>query len=559
MNRLLAALGMAALAGASTVLAAYRSPVWSQAGMVATPHPEATRAGADVLARGGNAVDAALAAVFALSVVEPYHSGLGGGEFALVWDHRARRAYALDARECAPTQLHGSAADSTGKPAAKPGALVGVPGSVAGRIALWKRFGKLPLPDIVAGAIRLARDGFVVDRYLDGQLSAQRERFAEDPFIKKVFFRGEKPLVRGMVLRQAELAKTLERLAKDQGESFYRGSEAQAMVQAVQGAGGTLSLSDLATYTTVWRAPISLNYRGYTIYSMPPPSSGGLCLALILNILEGFPMGFIEPGEAEHYHLLASAFEFAFADRAAYLGDPAFNPQPVGMASSSYAETLRRNINRHARNPVRQAGNPWVYQPEDHTSHVSVVDRDGNMCAITTSINSAFGSGVYVPELGIFMNNTLDDFVLQPDTPNQYGLVGTEVNAPEPGKRPLSSMSPTLVVRDGKPLAALGSVGGPRIITSVAQILVNVIDHGMDLQAAVDFPRAHMQWRPDTLYLEEAIPPEVVRELRIRGWNVVRQKQWSLSQAVMISPDGTEFWGASDARGVGTAEPSQAP
>ena len=304
------------------------------------------------------------------------------------------------------------------------------------------------------------------------------------------------------------------------------------------------------------RDPIRFDYRGYTVYSMPPPSSGGVCLAEILNILEGFPMDYLEQGGAEAYHLIASACEAAFADRSQWLGDPDFSPIPVEeLVSQEYADKLRDKIDRHHRNPVKEPGDPWGIETDRNTSHISVIDRDGNMCAITTSVNTSFGSLVYVPEMGIFLNSTMDDFSKQPGEPNEFDLVGSDVNAIAPGKRPLSSMSPTLVFKNDKPYMCLGSVGGPKIITSVTQAIINVVDFGMDIQAAIDAPRVHMQWKPDKLYVEEEVPPEVLTELIKRGWNIEQKSLWSLSQGVMLNFDTGEFFGASDARGVGTAGP----
>ena len=552
-----------AFAFTAPAIAAYRAPAWSKDGMAATPHVEATNAAVEILQAGGNAIDAAVAAAFALSVVEQYHSGLGGGEFALVHIAKTGETAAIDARECAPQAATPDMFidPTTGEPYERASYLggwaAGVPGSVAGRVELVKRYGKLPLAKVIAPALKLAREGFLVDSYLASRLTSAQDALAEDEAAWQIFFKDGRPLQRGDLLKQPQLALTLEQIAKDQGKSFYHGEQTGFIVAACRRAGGILTTDDLAAYKVIQREPVKFDYRGHTIYSMPPPSSGGVCLAEILNILEGFPLDYLEPGGAESYHLIASAFEAAFADRSVWLGDPDFNPIPVeGLTSKAYADKLRKKIDRQYRNPIDKPGDPWGTETDGNTSHISVIDREGNMCAITTSVNSAFGSQVFVPELGFFLNSTMDDFAKQPGAPNKWDLVGSDVNSIEPGKRPLSSMSPTLVFKNSKPYMCIGSVGGPRIISSVAQIIVNVIDFSMDIQAAIDAPRIHTQWQPDKLYVEDDIPPEVLREQRLRGWEVQRDGHWSLSQGVMMDFYKREFFGASDARGVGTAAPA---
>ncbi len=544
----------------STSIGAYRQPSWSKSGMAATPHVEATNAAVTVLEQGGNAVDAAVAAAFALSVVEQYHSGLGGGEFALIRMVKDDKVVALDARESAPSQAHSEMYidPATGKKikysSSRGGLAVGTPGSVAGRVELVQKFGNLSLSKVVNPSVKLAEEGFIVDRFLATRTKGHQDRLANGN-ASDVFLEKGQPYLRGELLKQPALAETLTKVSKDGGKSFYAGEQAKAIVKSCKDAGGIITIEDLAGYKIIWREPIEFDYRGHKIYSMPPPSSGGVCLAEILNILEGFPLNYVEQGSAESYHLIASAFELAFADRAYWLGDPDFTPQPTdGMTSPEYAAKLREKINRHYRNPVKDHDDPWAFDDDSNTSHISVIDRDGNMCSITTSVNTSFGSHVFVPELGIFLNSTMDDFVTSPTEPNNYDLIGSEVNRVAPQKRPLSSMSPTLVLKDDLPYIALGSVGGPRIISSVAQMLINIIDYDLDIQAAMDVPRIHMQWRPDKLYVEKEITPEIVKELNQRGWKVYQQSNWSLSQAVMHDAATAEFFGASDARGVGSAE-----
>ncbi|MCF7809714.1 gamma-glutamyltransferase [bacterium] len=536
----------------NTTFAAYRSPAWSENGMAATPHPEATNAAIEMLEAGGNAIDAAVAAAFALSVVEQYHSGLGGGEFAVFRIARTGKIYALDARECAPSKATADMLDNV-EESWQGGLAVGIPGSVKGRVELVEKYGKLSLKEVIEPAIKLAEDGFEIDRILADRIKGKQDQFAENEAITKVFFRKGSPLQQGEILKQPALAKTLKTIAKDNGKSFYNGEQAEQIVKACHGGDGIITLEDMSYYKNIWRDPIRFEYRGYEIYSMPPPSSGGVCLAQILNILSGFPMNYVEQGSAESYHLMASAFEASFADRSKWLGDPDFNVIPINeMISPAYTDELRENIDRHYRIPIEKAGDPWTIDTQQNTSHLSVIDKEGNMCSITTSVNSAFGSCVFVPEMGIFLNSTMDDFSKSDDEPNKYDLVGGNVNSIEPGKRPLSSMSPTIVLKDDEPCMAIGSVGGPRIITSVAQILINVIDYDMDIQSSIDAPRIHMQWKPDKLYIEKDVSPDVMNLLRNQGWNVVEDGRWSISQGVMLKDEN--YYGAGDARGVGDAK-----
>jgi gamma-glutamyltranspeptidase/glutathione hydrolase len=554
-----------ALISGTTASAAYRAPVCSRDGMAATPHTEATNGAVEILAKGGNAVDAALCAVFVLAVVEQYHSGLGGGEFMMVQPKSGSPVEALDAREYAPAAL---TADLFIDPATNSpypdkssvgGMAVGVPGSVAGRAELHRKYGKLAWRELLLPAIRCAKEGFVVDRILADRIKSNQDVFAESQATADIFLPNGKPLLRGDRLVQPALAKTLELIARDGGRDFYSGSGASSIARAVQSSGGVLTEGDLAGYKFVWRKPIQIDYHGYTIYSMPPPSSGGLCLAEILNILEPLPLKFLGNGTAESIHLIASAFERAFADRSRWLADPDFVPQPVdGMSSKEYATQQSKSIRRDVRTPIKESGDPWKYG-SGNTSHISVMDKWGGSCAITTSVNGAFGSLVFVPELGIFLNNTMDDFAITATKANIYDLTQGEVNLVEPGKRPLSSMSPTIITKDGSPYACIGSVGGPRIISSVAMMIVNLIDYGMDVQAAIDAPRIHMQWKPELLYLEEETTIDVVKVLRSMDWEVKKEGRWSISQGVTVDWEKGLFYGGADARGVGSAGPSSIP
>jgi len=555
-SRLAALLAAVILCSASLSAAASRSPSCSREGMAATPHYLATEAAVEILGAGGNAADAAVAAAFALAVVEPYHSGIGGGEFILLRMAKDGQVFALDARECAPKEsTPNQYLMENGEPhstkSARGGLAVGVPGSVAGRVELAKKHGRLHLKQSLAPAIRLAKDGFPADRYLVEAIRNNQDRLSECG-AGEAFLRGRRVPHRGDIIIQQKLASTLGRIAADEGKSFYRGEDARLLAEAVRTAGGVMTSADLSDYRVIPRSPVKFRYRDAEIYSMSPPSSGGLCIAEILNILEGFPLSYLGAGSAEALHLQASAFERAFADRREFLADPDFVPQPLGMASEEYGIKRREGIDRAFRIPITGAGDPWIHE-SDQTSHLSVIDKDGSMVSITTSINGAFGSFVYLAELGFFLNNTMDDFTISSMSANQFALSQGEVNRIEGGKRPLSSMSPTLVLKNGEPWLALGSVGGPRIITSVAQMLLNIIDFGMDVQAAIDAPRIHMQFRPDTLYVEKECSPETIADLRQRGWEVVKSGYWSLSQAVQYDRATGLFYGGSDSRGVGSA------
>lgn len=547
----------------TVLIAAYNKPVWSKNGMVAAPHHEATLAAISILDKGGNAVDAIVAASFALAVVEPYHSGLGGGEFTLLKMQDGSEVIACDARECAPGNaskdmyINPKTGEVNNKLSWRGGLAVGVPGSVAGKARLVEKYGNLQFNDITLPAYLLAKNGFKIDRVLASSLRSKSEMFAEKEATSKVFLKNGLPLKRGEILIQQQLAKTLLQIGKDNGNSFYQGKIAEAIVESCQEHNGILTLEDLSSYKVIFRKPPRFTYRDYEIYSMPPPSSGGVCLAEILNILEGFPMSFVPQGSAESYHLIASAFERAFADRTSWLGDPDFSVIPDdGLISKSYADNLRKEIDRFKRVKVKKSGDPWEFSDKKNTSHLSVIDSEGNMASMTTSVNTSFGSLVYVPEAGFFLNSTMDDFTTNTKEANQYDLIGSEVNAIAPGKRPLSSMSPTLVFDQGEPFLSIGSVGGPKIITSVAQIIINVIDYDMNIQAAIDAPRIHMQWNPDKLYIETEVPVDVLNKLNSMGWTVVQKSLWSLSQGVRFNKSDGEFFGASDARGVGSAGPA---
>ena len=504
----------------------------STRGMVVSDAAMASQVGADILRRGGNAVDAAVATGFALAVVYPEAGNLGGGGFTVVRMADGRVA-ALDYRETAPAAAtRDMFADDTVRPRKSVvGPLAsGVPGSVAGLTALHQRFGSMPLRAVMQPAIRLADDGFLADAQLAASLKRHQAligRFAG----AAVFLPDGTPLTEGVLVRQPALAKTLSAIADSGAAAFYTGGLAQRVASDLSTTGSLISAADLAAYKPVWREPIRGTYRGHVLLTMPPPSSG-VTMIEILNILEGFdPLPAF--GSARRAHLLASAMQRAFTDRNAFIGDPAFVKVPVDrLADKSYAAKLRAGIGARA-TPTISLSQPG--SDGSNTTHYAVIDKVGNAVSSTTTINDLYGSGVYLPNVGFFMNDEMDDFAARPGQANPYGLVQGEQNAIAPGKRMLSSMLPTIVVdRAGRTMMAVGGRGGPRIVSSVTQTIVNVIDHRMTIPDAISAPRLHHQALPDTVRFErDGLIPGVIDELRALGYAVA---PWGAGLAV--SPDG---------------------
>ena len=519
--------------------------------MVVTAHPLASRAGLDVLRVGGNACDAAVAAAFALAVVEPYASGLGGGGLLLVHAAADGRVRALDCRETAPAAarrdmfVRGGAADpelsQTG------GLAVAVPGLVRGLAELHRSGGRLPWVDLLQPAIALARDGFALDAELRARIEQEASRL--DPAGQAIFRPGGVTPAVGSPLIQADLARTLAAIADGGAEAFYTGPLAAAIAAGARAAGGVLTAADLAACRPLWREPVRGAYRGVEVWSMPPPSSGGVALVEMLNVLSGCDLAAAGWGAAEAWRCLAGAMRLAFADRARWLGDPDFFPVPVArLTSPGYADSQRACLD--AALPAPAADGAPIESP--HTTHLSVIDGAGNAVAATLTINLSFGSGVIAPGTGVILNDEMDDFSALPGTPNYFGLVGGEANAIAPGKRPLSSMTPTIVLRDGQPWLVLGSPGGSRIITAVLQVLVNVVDFGLDLETAVRAPRIHQQWSPPETGCEPlAVAPEVAANLRAHGLALVPRAAVGNVQAIMVDPRTGVRTGVSDPRGMG--------
>ena len=526
-------------------------------GMVASNCVLATRAGVEILRSGGNAVDAAVAVGFALAVAYPEAGNLGGGGYAVLHMADGRTA-ALDYRETAPAA---SAPDMYVGPDGKPTdqSLVGhkasgVPGSVAGLLALLDKYGSMPRARVMAPAIRLARDGFEVDEILQRSVGENADlirRFAGGP----LFLPGGKPPAVGVRLVQPDLARTLEHIAAEGRDGFYRGPVADAIVAEMRRGGGLITGGDLAAYAPVWREPLAATYRGFGLLAMPPSSSGGVTVVETLNILETY--GDVAPwNSALALHRLGSAFQRAFVDRNNSLGDPAFVAMPIDrMTSKAYARSLRAGIDDERATPTTAL--KAVGAEGTQTTNYCVVDRNGAAVGITTTINSLYGSGVWIPGGGFYMNDEMDDFTVQPGTPNQFGLVQGRANAIAPGKRMLSAMSPTIVLDpSGKVAMIVGGRGGPRIITAVVQAIVNAIDYRMSLADSLGAPRIHDQALPDVLEYEKGgVPADVVKALEGKGWHTKPGGTGSLTAIKRATIGGKTVWeGLFDPRKHGLAE-----
>jgi gamma-glutamyltranspeptidase/glutathione hydrolase len=543
-------------------------PVHASHAMVASVHELASRAGVEMMQAGGNAVDAAVATGFALAVVHPQAGNLGGGGFMLIRIADGTVRF-IDYREKAPaTATAGMYLDASGNVIAN-ASLVGykaiaVPGSVAGMVYAAKKYGKLPLQRVMSPAVKLAREGYPL-AWEDAK-DLQDKQLARFPESRRIFQRDGNYYKAGEIFRQPELASTLERIAKDP-EDFYHGGMARELATFIQKGGGLLTVDDLAHYEVKEREAVRGTYRGLEIISAPPPSSGGMALIEILNILEGYDLAKFGRS-ARAMHLTLEAFRRAFFDRAELLGDPDFSKIPVApLIDKKYAKDWRESIDPAHATPSKELRRPASFsqleqyarlrrdsvRESQHTTHYSVVDPDGNAVAVTTTLNESFGSGVTVGRLGFLLNDEMDDFTAKPGMPNTYGLIQGPANAIGPGKRPLSAMTPTIVLKAGKLFLVLGSPGGPRIITTVANILMGVVDYGMNLQEAVNASRFHHQWLPDEVYVERGTAPDTVGMLQQMGHRVVNEDYWSDAECIAIDSKTGERLGASDVRNNGKA------
>ena len=559
---------------AATAAAAPLRPTHAQHAIVVSVHELASRAGIEMLNSGGNAVDAAVATGFALAVVYPLAGNLGGGGFLLLRNADGKTHF-IDFREKAPAaatenmylDAQGNVLLESNRNSSVVGyRAAGVPGTVAGLVYAEKQYGRLSIERVMAPAIKLAREGFPL-AYEDAQDLKDDKYLAEFPETKRIFLRNGNYYQPGELFKQPELAHTLDRLAKDPDE-FYHGAMARELAAAIQKGGGLITADDLAAYEVKEREPIRGSYRGYDIISAPPPSSGGIALIEILNILEGFDLAKFGNRSANAIHLEVEAFRRAFYDRTDFLGDPDFAKVPVAqLIDKKYAAAWRDSIDlNHSsvsndlKRPqifselerVAQSPTPAVREPVN-TTHYSVVDAEGNAVSVTTTLNDTFGSRVTAEGLGFLLNDEMDDFAAKQGVPNAYGLIQGPANAIGPGKRPLSAMTPTIVLKDSKLFLVLGSPGGPTIITTVANILIGVIDFSLDIQEAVNAPRFHNQWLPDEILVEDRLSPDTISILRSKGHKLKFEHFWGDGECIMIDPKTGERLGASDGRNNGKA------
>ncbi len=549
--------GLARAAPAGDSERAIVHPVFALHGMVASQEASATRIGLEVLEHGGNAVDAAVSVGFALAVTLPSAGNLGGGGFMLVHVAARHETVAIDYREKAGSNaFRNMFLDERGNAdperSRESGLAVGVPGTVAGMALALQRYGTITLKQALAPAIRLAEQGIPVSPELAASLKNSSERLHRWPASAAIFYHPDgTPYEPGETLVQQDLANSLRTIAEQGPSGFYDGPVARAIVAAVGRAGGHLTLDDLEAYQAVERPPVAGSYRGYEIRSMPPPSSGGVHIIEILNTLEDVPIGALGPNSAETIHMMAEAMKYAYADRSAYLGDPDFVDVPIkALTSKAYARAILARIDRDHATPATaiKPGDLTPYESPD-TTDFSVVDQAGNAVANTYTLNFGYGLGLVADTTGILLNNELDDFSAKPGVANAYGLIGGAANAVEPGKRPLSSMSPTIVLENGKPFLVTGSPGGSRIITTTLQVIMNVIDHGMNIAEATYAPRIHHQWLPDELRVEQGLSPDTIRLLGEMGHHVVVKDPMGSTQSIMVTDHG--LYGSSDPRTPG--------
>ena len=558
---------------ASTLAAAPLRPTHAPHAIVTSVHELASRAGVEMLRSGGNAVDAAVATGFALAVVHPQAGNLGGGGFLLLRNATGKTHF-IDFREKAPAaatenmylDAQGNVLPKSNKESSAVGyRAIGVPGSVAGLVYAEKKYGKLSLEKVIAPAIKLARDGFPL-AYEDARDLKDDEYLAQFPESKRIFQRDGNYYQLGELLKQPDLARTLERIAKNP-DDFYHGAMARELAAAIHKGGGLVTAVDLAAYEVKEREPIRGPYRGFDIISAPPPSSGGVALVEILNILEGFDLAKFGNRSAAAIHLETEAFRRAFYDRADFMGDPDFAKIPVAqLIDKKYAAAWRDSIDpNHAsvskdlKRPafselerVAQSRPDAIHEPEN-TTHYSVVDAEGNAVAVTTTLNDSFGSRVTAEGLGFLLNDEMDDFTAKQGFPNIYGLIQGPANAIGPGKRPLSAMTPTIVLKDGKLFLVLGSPGGPKIITIVANVIIGVVDFSLDIAEAVNAPRFHNQWLPDEILVEDRLSPDTMNVLRAKGHKLKVEHFWGDGECIMVDPKTGERLGASDGRNNGKA------
>ncbi len=549
-------LGSALVAAVPQIQAASFRPEKSSGGAVIATSKFATEAGMQVLRSGGNAIDAAVCVGFTMAATHPVAGNLGGGGFAII-RMADSRLFSLDFREIAPGKASRTMyLDAAGKVVPKlslDGYLAaGVPGTVAGMGAMRDRFGTKPLAQLMKPAIDFAEKGFVISARNAETFKEHQPRLTKYASSRKYFLKPDGSTYQeGERLVQKDLAKTLRAIAQQGPKAFYEGSIAALIEKEMQANGGIIGKEDLKRYQPIWREPVRGTYRGYEIVSMGPPSSGGTHIIQMLNILEGYDLKAMGPNSAAAINVMAEAMRFAYADRSEFMGDPDFVKVPLEtLIAKEYAERLRGRITAGKATPSDQVrpGTSFVKEGTN-TTHYSVVDRWGNAVSITYTINDYYGSAAAVDGAGFLLNNEMDDFAVKPGVPNLYGLIGGDANAVEPYKRPLSSMSPSLVLKDGQVLAVLGSPGGPRIITTVLQVMLNLIDHGMTLREAVDAPRVHLQWIPDELRVEKnGLSADTAEKLRTMGYKIEVKANMGDVNAILVDQKNNQFLIASDPR-----------
>lgn len=533
-------------------------PVWAKHGMVASQETLASRTGVEILKQGGNAVDAAVAVAFSLAVTLPRAGNIGGGGFMLVHLAKENKTIAIDYREMAPSKAKKDIfldenGDAVQKLSREHGLAVGVPGTVMGMSLALEKYGTMSLAQVTAPAIKMAQEGFSVTPDLAQSLAGLKRRMAQWPTTAAIFYKHDGSDYQvGDILKQPELAHSLRLIAEKGTKGFYEGETAVKIVNAVQDAGGIMTLDDLKHYKVVEREPVRGEYRGYQVVSMPPPSSGGVHIIQMLNVLQQFPIDKLGHNTAQTIHLMAETMKYAYSDRSEYLGDPDFYKVPVNaLTNVDYAQKIAAKIAINKTTPSSEI-KPGKLAPyeSDQTTHFSVVDKWGNAVSNTYTLNFSYGSGLVAKGTGILLNNEMDDFSAKPGVPNGYGLVGGDANAVEGNKRPLSSMSPTIVMKDGKAFLITGSPGGSRIITTTLQIIMNVIDHGLNIAEASYAARVHHQWQPDELRVESSVNRDTISLLEAKGHKVTVQSAMGSTQSIMVTEQG--IFGASDPRHSGS-------
>jgi gamma-glutamyltranspeptidase/glutathione hydrolase len=534
-------------------------PIYAKHGMVSSQEALASQIGVDILKQGGNAVDAAVAVAYALAVTLPRAGNIGGGGFMLVHIAEQNKTIAIDYRETAPAKAYkdifldeqGNAVDKLSR---EHGLAVGVPGTVMGMELALTQYGTMSMKQVIAPAMKLAIDGISVTSDLSNSLSGLKSRITQWPSSAEIFYHADGSNYQvNEIFKQPELAHSLSLIAEKGSKGFYQGETAEKIVTAVTNAGGMMSLTDLANYKVVEREPVRGHYRGYEVVSMPPPSSGGIHIIEMLKVLEQFPIDKLGHNSADTLHLMAETMKYAYADRSEYLGDPDFVSVPMKqLISPEYAKNIASKISINKTTPSSEI-KPGKLAPyeSDQTTHFSIIDKWGNAVANTYTLNFSYGSGLVAKGTGMLLNNEMDDFSAKPGTPNGYGLIGGEANAVEGNKRPLSSMSPTIVMKDGKPYIVTGSPGGSRIINITLQMIMNVIDHKLNIAEATAAARMHHQWLPDFIWVEHTLNRDTISLLEAKGHKVKIQGSIGSTQSIMMTEQG--LFGASDPRRSGSA------